>query len=81
MNLPQTWAEAFNRMRPPCATETWVPIRYVQADTFCWFCGAEIPRAKPGTRTGERGTKAWLCRERGVCECMPCRSRAKEAGL
>lgn len=83
VSYPATFAEAWARMQGPCRSETWIPLRYVPAATWCWFCGAFIPRAKPGTTTGTRGTKAWLCREREVLECFECRSeamRAEEAG-
>lgn len=83
MAYPRTYREAWERMQPPCISETWVPIRTVYADTVCWFCGTEIPKGKPGSSTGSRGTKAWWCKERDVCECLPCgseRLRAEEAG-
>lgn len=63
----------------PISKETWTPVRYVHEDTFCWFCGIEIPRAKPGAVKGTRGTKAWFCPERRVLECCPCRSEAMRA--
>jgi hypothetical protein len=82
MAYPRTWAEAWARMRGPVRSETWVPIRTVYAWTYCWFCGTLIAKAKPGSTTGTRGTKAWWCKERDVLECLDCRSegmRAEEA--
>jgi hypothetical protein len=76
---PTTQAEAFARMRRAIPVETWIPMRTVYASTWCWFCGAFIAKGKPGNTTGTRGTKAWWCRERDVCECLECRSEAIRA--
>jgi len=79
VTYPVTRGEAFDRMRRAIRSETWVPIRTVYMNTYCWLCGDLIPRAKPGCTTGTRGTKAWWCKERDVCECTGCRSEAMRA--
>jgi hypothetical protein len=61
---------------------TWIPLRTVQRELRCAFCRGRIPKGRPGTRTGERGTKAWLEKETGRIECLGCRTegfRAEEA--
>ena len=59
--------------------ENWTPIRYVTAAVNCDFCGVLIPRCKPGTTKGTRGTKAWRSNVRGVWECLCCRSEGFRA--
>jgi len=73
--------EAIIRLRTPRGPEKFIPIRYVRAPCICWFCGVDIPRARPGSRTGERGTKAWWWREQNVWECLACRSAAVDASI
>jgi len=68
-------------MSPPGDPRLWTPARYITFDQVCHFCGAEIPRAKPGTTTGTRGTKAYINVALGLYECMPCRWEATRAEL
>ena len=73
--------DVIRRRCVPVERETWLPMRTVPSAVLCSFCWGIIERTKPGTRIGERGTKAWWCRERGLWECTGCRSAAIEAGL
>ena len=54
----------------------WIPIRYVHQDVDCSFCGFLILRASPGSRTGERGTKAYFNQLLREFECIGCRQEA-----
>lgn len=60
----------------------WTPVRYVQFEQRCAFCRGRIPKGSPGTRTGERGTKAYFRKlpdGRGEWECMECREEGARA--
>lgn len=60
----------------------WTPVRYVQFEQRCSFCRGRVPKGSPGTRTGERGTKAYfrkLADGRGEWECMECREEGARA--
>lgn len=57
----------------------WTPIRYVHQDVDCSFCGFTIHRTSPGSRTGERGTKAYFNRQLREFECIGCRQDALRA--
>jgi len=62
----------------------WIAVRYIQASQRCVFCGAFIPKGKPGSRTGERGTKAWFRKTdgwSGEWECLACRTEGTRADL
>jgi hypothetical protein len=79
--VKQAQIDAIIRLNTPSGPEKWIPLRYVREDQVCWFCGREIPRAKPGNRVGERGTKAWWWKEPNVYECLGCRTAAVDADL
>lgn len=59
----------------------WIPVRYVAHDQQCQFCGERIPKGSPGSRVGERGTRAWWDKAHDVWECIPCREEATRAEL
>lgn len=59
----------------------WIAVRYVEKAVDCSFCGYTIPRGKPGTRTGERGTKAYFNKVTREWECLGCRNEAVRAAL
>ena len=65
----------------PDPDQHWTPARYIHAPARCWFCGAHIPRSKPGMRTGERGTKAFYNSILRCFECNDCRIEATRAYL
>lgn len=70
--------------RPPQREDPepyWQPIRFVQTGVPCSFCGYAIAKGKPGTRTGERGTKAYFNRLTREFECIGCREEAGRANL
>lgn len=54
--------------------EQWTPVRYVREPQRCDFCWQTIRAGSPGTRTGERGTKAYYNATRRVWECLECRT-------
>lgn len=58
---------------------SWIPVRYVRVEVRCAFCGGRIPPGKPGTRTGERGTRAWWNKLTSQYECLGCRTDAFRA--
>ena len=71
---------AFHRMvTPPFPREEWLPIRTINQEQVCWFCGFVIPKGRPGATTGTRGTKAWWFRAKDTWECLGCRSEAVRA--
>jgi hypothetical protein len=45
------------------------------------MCGGRIPRSKPGTSTGTRGTKAYFSPEARAWECIECRSEGVRAEI
>lgn len=60
----------------------WTPVRYISHEQRCAFCGMTILKGKPGSSTGDRGTKAWFRRldeMRGEWECLACRKEAGDA--
>jgi hypothetical protein len=57
----------------------WIPARFVHAPQVCDFCGLTIPVGSPGSRTGERGTRAYFNSLLKVWECMDCRQEALRA--
>ena len=59
----------------------WMPVRTVSYAQACHFCGAGIPRDRPGAKTGTRGTKAFYNRALNLWECMACREEATRAEL
>lgn len=59
----------------------WTPARYVHSDQRCAFCGAHIPRSKPGSRVGDRGSKAFYNAALQRFECLDCRAEATRADL
>ena len=61
--------------------DVWTPVRFVHQPQRCQFCWEVIPRAKPGTTTGTRGTKAFYNAALQVWECMKCREEATRADL
>lgn len=61
--------------------ELWTPARYVHSDQRCAFCGAHIPRSKPGTRVGDRGSKAFYNAALQRFECIDCRAEATRADI
>lgn len=72
-------------MRERWYSTRWVPARmdpnrYDNRRRFsCDFCWEEIPRDKPGSSRGTRGTKAWYNPARRVYECLGCRSEGFRA--
>lgn len=44
------------------SSEPWIPIRTIHRWVTCASCFGDIAPAKPGARTGERGTRAWMLR-------------------
>jgi hypothetical protein len=42
--------------------EPWIPVRFIHQPQTCHLCWVRIPRGAPGSRTGERGTRAWMLR-------------------
>lgn len=59
----------------------WTPARYIAFAQRCWFCGAFIPRDKPGRRVGDRGSKAFYNPVLQLWECPDCRAEATRAEL
>jgi hypothetical protein len=59
----------------------WTPVRTVSYHQACHFCGAGIPKDRPGATTGTRGTKAFYNRGLNLWECMACRVEATRAEL
>lgn len=57
----------------------WTPVRYVHKSQRCDFCWNAIPRARPGSTTGTRGTKAYFNAALGIWECLKCREAAHDA--
>lgn len=57
----------------------WTPSRYVKHDQQCDFCWNRIPRSKPGSTSGTRGTKAFYNAAFNIWECWPCRQEAARA--
>jgi len=58
----------------------WGPVRHVLAPQKCVACWRTIPKASPGVRTGERGTKAWFLKLSGMGGAwMCCRCRDEES--
>jgi hypothetical protein len=59
----------------------WTPVRTISYAQRCHFCRAGIARDRPGSRTGERGTKAFFNRALNLWECIACREEATRAEL
>lgn len=71
-------------VRPPQREDPepfWIPVRYIERQQECSFCGATIFKGSPGARTGERGTKAYFNKLTGEWECIACRNEAVRAQL
>jgi hypothetical protein len=66
------------------------PVRWIHQAQTCHLCWNGIPRGKPGTTTGSRGTKAFFLPDAilrdaltkqpilgpGLWECLECRRNA-----
>jgi len=61
--------------------DLWTPARYVHAPAKCFFCGGHIPKSAPGSRVGDRGTKAFYNSALKRFECMECRMAATDADI
>lgn len=57
------------------------PVRFIRFPQTCRFCWRDIPPGRPGTRTGERGTKAYFDPTTREWECIPCHDELTRANL
>lgn len=66
---------------PPLESQGWIPARTIRFEVKCRFCGVRIPRCKPGSSTGDRGTKAWFNPSSREWECLSCHDELTRAEL